>query len=175
MTRHADCALPSWRISISITTQASRRVVLTPTKFNAYTNRVVPIHKALLPGQQKAEIKVYGDYSVTCQPQLEMHRHPIPLPEDLIKGQRPVMVFEEFRMLSGGHKLGKHASESQRRKQGRLVTKMTYALYCGSKRNKQPRWVLDVVTEGFDSRTVNVRVNAKGPTWRPHKGKGKGL
>ena len=43
-----------------------------------------------------------------------------------------------------------------------------YALYCGPKRNRQPRWVPAVVTKVFGTRTVNVRVTPKGPTWRRH-------
>ena len=43
-----------------------------------------------------------------------------------------------------------------------------YALYYGPRRNKQPRWVPAVVTKVFGSRTVNVRVVPKGPTWRRH-------
>ena len=30
-------------------------------------------------------IRVCGDYSVTVNPQLEMHRHPMPQPEDLMR------------------------------------------------------------------------------------------
>ena len=43
-----------------------------------------------------------------------------------------------------------------------------YALYCGPKRNRQPRWVPAVVTKVFGTRTVNVRVVPRGPTWRRH-------
>ena len=38
-----------------------------------------------LPGQAKASIRVCGDYSVTVNSQLEDHRQPIPLPEDLMR------------------------------------------------------------------------------------------
>ena len=43
-----------------------------------------------------------------------------------------------------------------------------YALYYGPRRNKQPRWVPAVVTKVFGTRTVNVRVVPRGPTWRRH-------
>ena len=43
-----------------------------------------------------------------------------------------------------------------------------YALYCGPKRNRQPRWVPAVVTKAFGTRTVSVRVYPRGPTWRRH-------
>jgi len=59
--------------------------------FNAYGTPVVSIRKALLPRQQKAKIRVCGDYSVTVNAQLEIHRQPMPLPEDLM------------RKLSGGY------------------------------------------------------------------------
>ena len=46
---------------------------------------VVPIRKSPLPGQAKPSIRVCGDYSVTVNSQLEDHRQPIPLPEDLMR------------------------------------------------------------------------------------------
>ena len=56
-----------------------------PTKFNDYGTPVVPVRKAPLPGQSKGKIRVCGDYSVTVNPQLMDHRHPLPLPEDLMR------------------------------------------------------------------------------------------
>ena len=55
------------------------------TQFNDYGTPVVPVKKALLPGQTTPKIRVCGDYSVTVNPQLEDHRHPLPLPEDLMR------------------------------------------------------------------------------------------
>ena len=46
---------------------------------------MVPIRKSPLPGQAKASIRVCGDYSVTVNSQLEDHRQPIPLSEDLMR------------------------------------------------------------------------------------------
>ncbi len=43
-----------------------------------------------------------------------------------------------------------------------------YALYCGPRRNKEPRWVAATVTKVYGSRNVNVRVYPNGPTWRRH-------
>ena len=43
-----------------------------------------------------------------------------------------------------------------------------YALYCGPRRNRQPRWVPAVVTKAFGTRTVSVQVYPRGPTWRRH-------
>jgi hypothetical protein len=43
-----------------------------------------------------------------------------------------------------------------------------YALYCGPKRDKDPRWVPAIVTKVRGSRSVHVRVILHGPTWRRH-------
>ena len=56
-----------------------------PVQFNAYGTPVVPVRKTILPGQVKPKIRVCGDYSVTVNQQLETHRHPLPLPEDLMR------------------------------------------------------------------------------------------
>ena len=47
--------------------------------FNKYGTPVVPVRKST------GKIRVCGDYSITVNPQLEKHRHLIPLPEDLIQ------------------------------------------------------------------------------------------
>ena len=60
-----------------------RKGVWVPTSFNDYGTPVVPIRKTP-PPRQKAKLRVCGDYSVTVNPQLETHRHPIPRPEDLM-------------------------------------------------------------------------------------------
>ena len=60
------------------------RGVWLPTQFNDYGTPVVPIRKASLPGQP-AKLRVCGDYSVSVNQQLEPHRHPMPLPEDLMR------------------------------------------------------------------------------------------
>ena len=62
-----------------------KRGVWELTDFNLYGTPVVPIRKSPLPGQAKASIRVCGDYSVTVNSQLEDHRQPIPLPEDLMR------------------------------------------------------------------------------------------
>ena len=55
------------------------------TSSNDYGTSVVPIQKALLPGQKKAKSQLFGDHSVTINPQLKMHWHPIQWPEDLMQ------------------------------------------------------------------------------------------
>ena len=61
-----------------------KKGVWEPTTFCEYGTPVVPIKKVLLPGQKRAKIRVCGDYSVTVNPQLETHRQPMPLPDELI-------------------------------------------------------------------------------------------
>ena len=68
-----------------------QRGIWEPVQFNDYGTPVVPIRKTTLPGQGKSKLRVCGDYSVTVNEQLKEHRHPLPLPEDLM------------RKLGGGH------------------------------------------------------------------------
>ena len=46
---------------------------------------MVPIHKAHTSGSLKPKLRICGDYSVGINNQLEDHRHPLPLPEELIQ------------------------------------------------------------------------------------------
>ena len=43
-----------------------------------------------------------------------------------------------------------------------------YALYFGPRRDRDPRWVPAIVTKVHGTRSVNVRVITRGPTWRRH-------
>ena len=43
-----------------------------------------------------------------------------------------------------------------------------YALYFGPRRDRDPRWVPAIVTKIHGTRSVNVRVIPRGPTWRRH-------
>ena len=54
------------------------------TQFNDCGTPVVLVRKTKLPGQESAGIRVCGDFSVTVNPQLETHRQPLPLPEELM-------------------------------------------------------------------------------------------
>ena len=56
-----------------------------PVQFNAHGTPVVPIRKPGHSNQSKTKIRVCSDYSVTVNTQLEPHRHPLPIPEDLIR------------------------------------------------------------------------------------------
>jgi len=50
------------------------------------------------------------------------------------------------------------------------VGQPVYALYYGPRQDKDPRWVPAIVTKVFGSRSYNVKVTPKGPTWRRHVG-----
>ena len=56
--------------------------IWTPTHFYDWGTPVVPVRKAPRP-DGTASIRVCSDYSVTVNPQLEVHRHPLPSPEEL--------------------------------------------------------------------------------------------
>ena len=58
------------------------------SKFNDEGSPVVPILKTALPGQTKRKIRIYGDYSVSINTQLEPHRYPMPLLKDLLRKLR---------------------------------------------------------------------------------------
>ena len=63
--------------------------------FNNHGTPVVPVRKALLPGQRKPRLQICCNYLVIVNAQLETNRYPIPHPEDLI------------RELSGGYYFSK--------------------------------------------------------------------
>ena len=65
--------------------QGIAKGVWEPTHFNEYGTPVVPVKKPPLSEGTKARLRVCGDYSVTINHQLEDHRHPLPLPEDLMR------------------------------------------------------------------------------------------
>ena len=56
-----------------------------PTIFNEYGTPVVPVRKQSLPNQPTPSVRVCGDYSVIINAQLETHRQPMPLPEDIMR------------------------------------------------------------------------------------------
>jgi len=60
------------------------RGIWTPTSFNDWGTPVVPVRKAAQTSNKPA-LRICGDYSVTISPQLETHRHPLPLPEELMR------------------------------------------------------------------------------------------
>lgn len=56
-----------------------------PVQFNSYGTPVVPIRKTSSTGTSKSKLRICGDYSVGVNDQLEDHRHPMPLPEELMQ------------------------------------------------------------------------------------------
>lgn len=83
-------------------------------QFNDYGTPVVPVKKALRPGQTKPSIRVCGDYSVSVNPQLEVHRQPIPLPEDLMLKLCGGYCFTKIDLADAYNQI-KLAPESQRK------------------------------------------------------------
>ena len=65
--------------------QGIARGVWKEVQFNDYGTPVVPIKKNLLPGQTAPSLRVCGEYSVSVNPQLETHRQPLPVPEELMQ------------------------------------------------------------------------------------------
>lgn len=62
-----------------------------PVQFNASGTPVVPVRKGARSGHTSSGLRVCGDYSVSVNSLLDVPRHPLPLPEDLL------------RKLGGGH------------------------------------------------------------------------
>jgi len=60
------------------------RGIWTPMSFNDWGTPVVPVRKAVQTSN-KPTLRVCGNYSVTVNPQLETHRHLLPLPEELMR------------------------------------------------------------------------------------------
>uniref|UniRef100_A0A0L8H963 CCHC-type domain-containing protein n=1 Tax=Octopus bimaculoides TaxID=37653 RepID=A0A0L8H963_OCTBM len=56
-----------------------------PVQFNEYGMPVVPIRKAHASNNLKLKLRICGDYSVGINDQLADHRHPMPLPVELMQ------------------------------------------------------------------------------------------
>ena len=56
-----------------------------PVTFNEYGTPVVPVRKQSQPNQPSGTVGVCGDYSLVINDQVETHRQPMPLPEDLMR------------------------------------------------------------------------------------------
>lgn len=91
-----------------------RKGIWIPTQFNDYGTPVVPVRKALLPGQRKRRLRICGDYSVTVNAQLETHRYPIPRPEDLMHKLSGGYYFSKIDLADAYNQI-KLGSESQKR------------------------------------------------------------
>ena len=60
------------------------RGIWTLKQFCNWGTPVIPVRKDPRP-DGTTSIRVCGDYSVTVNPQLEVHQHPLPSPEDLMR------------------------------------------------------------------------------------------
>ena len=88
--------------------------IATPVQFNEWGTSVVPIRKKRPANNTKASLRVCGDYSATVNPQLEVHRHPLPLPEDLMRKLGGGYGFTKID-LADAYKQIKLAPESRKR------------------------------------------------------------
>ena len=59
--------------------------VCKPVHFNEYGTPVVPIHKSHTSGFLKPKLRICCDYSMGINDQLEDHRHPPPVPKELMQ------------------------------------------------------------------------------------------
>uniref|UniRef100_A0A5S6QRA0 RNA-directed DNA polymerase n=1 Tax=Trichuris muris TaxID=70415 RepID=A0A5S6QRA0_TRIMR len=91
-----------------------KRGVLVPTQFNDYGTPMVRVRKAFSKDRKKVTLRVCGDYSVTMNPQLEIHRHPMQLPDDLMRKLSGGYYFTKID-LADAYNLIRLAPESQRR------------------------------------------------------------
>ena len=79
------CQAFLYEVSVCLSHQAYEPVIargVWTVEFSDWGTRVVPIRKTTQPGWVKAKLQVCGDYSVTVKPQPQVHRQPLPLPED---------------------------------------------------------------------------------------------
>ena len=80
-------------------------------------------------------------------------------------------------LLNGRRRQSRQASKHSNAEDSEVVSKVEhhyslgdpcYALYFGPRRDRDPRWVPAIVTKVHGTRSVNVRVIPRGPTWRRH-------
>ena len=101
-------------------------------------------------------------------------------PSELLNGRRirtkiDTLVPSIPHLLQG--RQSKQASKRSNAEDSEVVSKVEhhyslgdpcYALYFGPRRDRDPRWVPAIVTKVHGTRSVNVRVIPRGPTWRRH-------
>ena len=101
-------------------------------------------------------------------------------PSELLNGRRirtkiDTLVPSIPHLLQG--RQSKQASKHSNAEDSEVVSKvehhyslgdLCYALYFGPRRDRDPRWVPAIVTKVHGTRSVNVRVIPRGPTWRRH-------
>ena len=101
-------------------------------------------------------------------------------PSELLNGRRirtkiDTLVPSIPHLLQG--RQSRQASKHSNAEDSKVVSKVEhhyalgdpcYALYFGPRRDRDPRWVPAIVTKVHGTRSVNVRVIPRGPTWRRH-------
>ena len=85
-----------------------------PVQFNDYGTPVVPIRKTHSAGAVKPKLRVCGDYSVGINDQLADHRHPMPLPDELMQKLGGGCGYSKIDLADAYNQI-KLAPESQRR------------------------------------------------------------
>nr|KAG5694861.1 hypothetical protein BaRGS_028789 [Batillaria attramentaria] len=85
-----------------------------PVQFNDYGTPVVPIRKTNSAGALKPKLRICGDYSVGINDQLADHRHPMPLPEELMQKLGEGFGYTKIDLADAYNQI-KLAPESQRR------------------------------------------------------------
>ena len=85
-----------------------------PVQFNEYGTPVVPVRKAHSAGNKKPKLRICGDYSVGINDQLADHRHPMPLPEELMQKLGGGFGYSKIDLADAYNQI-KLAPESQRR------------------------------------------------------------
>ena len=85
-----------------------------PVQFNEYGTPVVPIRKAQTSGGVKPKLRICGDYSTGINDQLEDHRQPMPLPEELMQKLGGGFGYTKIDLADAYNQI-KLAPESQRR------------------------------------------------------------
>ena len=85
-----------------------------PVTFNEYGTPVVPVRKQSQPNQPSGTVRVCEDYSVFINGQLETHRQPMPLPEDLMRRLDGTHYFSKVDLADAYNQI-ELGPESQRR------------------------------------------------------------
>ena len=85
-----------------------------PVQFNEYGTPVVPVRKTQTTSSLKPKLRICGDYSVGINDQLEDHRQPMPLPEELMQKLGGGFGYSKVDLADAYNQI-KLSPESQRR------------------------------------------------------------
>ena len=89
-----------------------RRGIWKTVDFNDWGTPVVPIRKRT--PNSKTSLRICGDYSVTVNSQIEFHRYPMPLPDDLMRKLAGSQYFSKIDLADAYNQI-KISHESQKR------------------------------------------------------------